>query len=56
MSRRQDRFANYGATEEKAIHVPLSQRHREHALRHPNCKRSQEIVKDLDRVLEVLLS
>lgn len=56
MSRRQDRFANYGATEGKARNVPLHQRHREHALRNPNCKRSQEIVRDLDRILEELLS
>lgn len=55
MSRR-DRYANYGVAEVKVNGIPLSQRHREHALRHPRCKRSQEIVNDLDKLLKAVLS
>jgi hypothetical protein len=55
--RRQDRYANYGETDKKQVHaIPLAQRHREHASRHPNCKRSQEIVKDLNGIVKDWLS
>ena len=55
--RRQDRYANYGEGGNKEVQKPpLSDRHREHASRHPNCKRSQEIVKDLDEIVKEWLS
>ena len=51
--RRQDRYANYGEDENKKVQKPsLADRHREHASRHPNCKRSQEIVKYLDGIVK----
>ncbi len=54
--RRKDRYAKYGEGENKEVQKPpLSQRAREHASRHPNCKRSQEIVKQLDETLGRLL-
>ena len=46
------RYKDYGKGAEKDLHMPLSRRHREHALRHPNCKRSQELVRDLAKLME----
>lgn len=46
------RYKDYGKGDEKDPHMPLSQRHREHALRHPNCKRSQELVRDLSQLIK----